>query len=188
MSTPVPPRRGLARRVLRSVERAFAVLGLVGVVYHLCLNLSPIRSPSMAPTLVGTDKGPADWVLTERLTYRLRGPRRFELVAFHAPDGIRVIKRVMGLPGESLSVKGIQVFVNGSPVTLPASLQGLKYYPYGLLAPGRTASSGGGYFLLGDDSQDSQDSRFEGPLPRPDIEGRPWLIVWPPSRAGFANP
>ena len=50
------------------------------------------------------------------------------------------------------------------------------------------AECGDGYFVLGDDTRDSQDSRFEGPVERRRIVGRVWLRIWPPRRIGWVNP
>lgn len=183
-----PSRPSVVRKLLRRMERALATVGLLGLVYHLCFQASPIGSSSMAPALMGPETGGRDWVLVERLSYRLRAPRRFELVAFRTDEGIGVIKRVMGLPGETLAVRGAELHVDGAPIERPPSLRNLHYFAYGLLAPGRTAACGAGYFLLGDDSADSQDSRFDGPLPPSRIRGRPLAIVWPPCRIGLLNP
>lgn len=97
-------------------------------------------------------------------------------------------KRVAGLPGETVALRDGGLVINDRAVPFPASLSLLRYYSFGRLAPGKSEACGTGYFLLGDDSKDSQDSRFEGPLPPERIEGRPWLIVWPFSRLGFVNP
>jgi signal peptidase I len=78
--------------------------------------------------------------------------------------------------------------VDGAPAACPRKVAHLRYYAYGSLVNGREAPCGAGYFVLGDDSPDSQDSRFEGPVERADIVGRAWLVLWPPSRIGFVNP
>ncbi|HYF50500.1 MAG TPA: hypothetical protein VEJ63_13905, partial [Planctomycetota bacterium] len=62
------------------------------------------------------------------------------------------------------------------------------YYPIGRLAYENATDVGSGYFVLGDDSRDSQDSRFEESVDPESLCGRPWLIVWPLSRFGFVNP
>jgi signal peptidase I len=177
-----------ARGGLRSIERALAVFGFLVLVYFVAFNLSFIKSPSMAPTLRGDPANP-DWVLSEKVTYRLRRPRRWETVLFKDQEiGVQIIKRVAGLPGETIALEGGGVRIDGTAIPRPESLGFLKYYSYGKLAPGKSEDCGRGYFLLGDDSKDSQDSRFEGPLAPERIDGRPWLIVWPRSRWGFVNP
>lgn len=191
MREPTPSgerRRRLPGRLLRFGERAFAVVGLVMVVYHMGFDLSQVVSGSMAPTLRGTSTRDGDWVLTERITYRLRRPRRWELVAFRNDEGTQVMKRVVGLPGETISLKGRRIAVDGAVAPRPDPLDGVEYWAFGNLYGGRSAECGRGYYTLGDDSRDSQDSRFEGPLPPDRIAGRPWLILWPPEHIGFLNP
>jgi type IV secretory pathway protease TraF len=56
------------------------------------------------------------------------------------------------------------------------------------LTGGRSAECGRGYYVLGDYTKDSNDSRYEGPVSPERIIGRPWLRVWPPGRMGFVNP
>ena len=94
-----PPIR-LVRRVLRWAEHMLAAFGLAVILYHLCFDVSVMVSGSMAPTLQGKSVDDGDVVLTERITYRLRRPRRWEVVCFGADNGDQLMKRVVGLPGE----------------------------------------------------------------------------------------
>jgi signal peptidase I len=129
-----------------------------------------------------------DWVLSERVSYWFRRPRRWEVVAFESNDGLPVMKRVVGLPGEEVALRQGRVLINGSPAAYPAELEGIKYVPGGMLDRGRAAKCGEGYFVLGDDSQDSQDSRYDGPVAPGRIERRVWLVVWPLSRLRCVTP
>ena len=98
------------------------------------------------------------------------------------------MKRVVGLPGEQvqLSEQG-RILIDSQPIELPASLD-QRFLRYGNLAAGKSpVSCGQSYYLLGDDSRDSDDSRFNGPVGLDRIIGRSWLIVWPLSRFGFVN-
>lgn len=188
-ATPRATRWPRIRRALRVAERLFAIVGVLLVVYLTCFETTTIASGSMAPTLKGEGGKDSDWVLTEKVTYRFRDPRRWELVAFDTRDFMHVMKRTAGLPGESLQLKRDGVLrVNGEPVAQPECLDGIRYLCFGYLGEGKTARCGDGFFMLGDDSADSVDSRFDGPLNRERIRGRPWLIIWPPSRIRFLNP
>lgn len=99
-----------------------------------------------------------------------------------------VMKRVVGLPGEKLQLlaKG-ELVIDGTTVIRPAALAHLRYIPVSLVFEDRIVDCGEGYFVLGDDSLDSDDSRFEGPIPPNWIVGRSWLIVQPWARFGWVN-
>lgn len=138
---------------------------------------------------MGTDDSNGDWVLTERVSYTLRAPRRWELLAFKPQDGIQVIKRIVALPGESLTLKKDGTFLaDGHVVERPECLKSVKYYPVGSLFRDVAVPAGDGYFVLGDYSRNSDDSRYNPPVKKERVVGRPWLIVWPLSRFGFVNP
>ncbi len=173
---------------LRRLERFFAVIGLSFVAFHATMASSIIVSPSMAPTLMGTSWYDGDRVLTERVSYWFRRPRRWEVITFRRQDGMLVMKRVVGLPGEKLQLlaKG-ELVINGVAVPRPAALAQLHYIPVSLVFEDRIVDCGEGYFVLGDDSMDSDDSRFEGPVPPNWIVGRAWLIMQPWSRFGWVN-
>ena len=180
-------RSSRVRRALRWVWNGFAVFGLLVGVYHVGFDLSQMISPSMAPTLRGRGGPGSDWVLFEKVSYWFRGPRRWEVVQFRTSDHFLVAKRVVGLPGESVSLRDQRVAINGTVVASPPSLASMRYYAYGDFHAGRDAPCGKGYFVLGD-ARDSLDSRFEGPISPAKIRGRAWLIVWPRARFGFVNP
>ncbi len=188
MSQEPAPKPSLARRLWRRVVHGFAVVGVLMSMYHGFFHLSEIVSPSMSPTLQGDAKVARDWVLSERVTLWFRSPRRWEVVEFLDPEGDSIMKRVAGLPGETVSIQGGGILVNGSRVAVPSGLGFLHYYGYGPHGRGGPEPCGDGYFILGDDSKDSDDSRYNGPLAATEVRYRAWLRVWPPSRFGFVNP
>ena len=182
-------RRQFARRLLRAVERAFAIVGVILLVYMIGFRVDIMTSGSMSPTLQGNGKAGSDWVLSEHFTHMFRKPRRWELVAFRNDEGLQIMKRVVALPGEGVGLtKEGGVLIDGALTERPASLSKIEYLPCGLLAVGKTVQTGSGYAVLGDYSRDSEDSRWEKPIETEMMNGRPWLIVWPLSRFGFVNP
>jgi signal peptidase I len=180
--------RGRVRKALRWTEHGFAAFGLLVVIYYMTINVSVITSGSMKPTLQGENVDEGDWVVTERISYRFRDPDRWEVAAIDKADGLHVMKRVVGLPGEKVSLVNGHVCIDGREAPRPESLDGLEYLAVAKLFRGRQAECGDGYFVLGDDTRDSQDSRFEGPVERRRIVGRVWLRIWPPRRIGWVNP
>lgn len=173
--------------ILRTGEHVLAGVGGAFLVYRMCFTLSVMISGSMAPTLLGTTPRDGDRVLTEKVSYRFRSPRRWEVITFRNKDGVRVMKRVVGLPGERISLRDGVITADERDTQRPETLGYLRYYAFGSLRREHSVECGEGYFVLGDDSRDSQDSRFEGPVDPSRIEGRSWLVVWPASRWGVVN-
>jgi len=174
-------------RLLRWVEHLLATVGLCFIIYHLGFEITVMTSDSMAPTLQGSSYVTGDRILIEKLTGWFRSPRRWEVYFFYNSEGTPVAKRIVGLPGEKISMKGTRIFVNGKELEIPARLKFLKHYAFGNLTAGRVVDCGEGYFVLGDDSRDSYDSRFLGPVGRQELRGRVCCILWPSDRLGFVN-
>jgi signal peptidase I len=180
--------RGL-RWLVRQAERILAAFGLAALVYWTCFDYSCIVSESMAPTLLGTGFRHGDRVLTERVSYWFRQPRRWEVVAIRKDDGSQIMKRVVGLPGEKMQMlRGGRILINGEEIAPPRELNFLSYFPFGNLTAGQAEDCGSGFYVLGDFSRDSDDSRYNGPVPSEQILGRAWLILWPTERRNFVNP
>ncbi len=152
-----------------------------------------IPSPSMEPTLHcarpvnGCEGRLADRVIANRLVYRFQAPRRGEIVVFKAPakadavcgTGGTFIKRLVGLPGEKVSMRNGYVFINGIRLDESYLRPG---YRDGETGEWRIPSAK--YFVLGDNRTMSCDSRRWSFVPRDNIIGRAEVIYWPPNRAG----
>jgi signal peptidase I len=164
-----------------------AVVGLLFIIYHLGFEMSLMTTDSMAPTLRGTNAATGDRILIEKLTGWCRAPKRWEIISFYQNDGVLVMKRVIGLPGETVAIRNNQIYINDQKALLPSYLHSQTYLAYGNLHQGRAAACGNGYYVLGDDSRDSNDSRFEGPVPPEAVRGRAWLILGPANRLGFIH-
>lgn len=111
-----------------------------------------ISGNSMQPVLDG-----GDVVLTDRITYVVRRPRRFDIVVFKREDGRKNVKRVIGLPGETVQIKNGLVYIDGSPLKAP---EGLDLVSLAGRAESPVLLSEDEYFLLGDNRDSSEDSRF----------------------------
>jgi len=170
----------MIRRGLRWTERFLALVGLLFLVYFTGFNLSSMTTPSMAPELEC-----GDWILTEKISGWFFTPDRWEVMTFRDKEGMQLMKRVVGLPGETVSIPDVgRLVISGKPMEAPS---GLRYLPAGNVANGRTAEAGEGWYVLGDEVRDSLDSRFEGPVPKSRVVGRAWLRLWPPSRFGIVR-
>ncbi|HEY9250592.1 MAG TPA: signal peptidase I [Rariglobus sp.] len=175
------------RAVFPVIERFLAILGLGLLIYHVGFDLSVIGSGSMAPALQGESVVTGDRVLFEKVTGWFREPRRWEIHQFQTPEGITAAKRVVGLPGERVSLRDGVLCINGKPIPIPPRLRYLHYYPFGNLAKSHEVDCGSGYYVLGDDSADSMDSRYNGVLMEDRFTGRAWLTLGPSGRHGFVR-
>jgi signal peptidase I len=141
-----------------------------------------IPSASMEPTLMVGDR-----ILVNKLSYHLHGVGRGDIVVFATPPKEAaettikdLVKRVIGLPGDVISSKGGQVYIDGRVLAEP-------WLPPGTVTmdlPRQTVPPNE-YFVMGDNRSDSQDSRYFGPIPRSLIVGRVVFRFWPLSRLHF---
>lgn len=183
---PLARRSPLARRAWRFVVQALAWTGAASIVFHTGFELARVTTSSMAPLLRGADQGEPDRVLVETLfTAGATPTRRFQVVVFDDEDGMPLVKRVVGLPGEVIVVtRDGHLHVDGVDVPIPPGVgRGRGYLACGNLVRQRPFRVPDGHvYVLGDDSQDSNDSRFFGALPIASVRGRVLARVWPPAR------
>lgn len=146
-----------------------------------------VRTFLVQPFLVsGTSMSPnfsnGDYVLVDELTYRIRPPERGEVVVFHDPEdyGTYFIKRIIGLPGDRITIASDTVTVYNTARPDGFSLDE-TYLPQGLLTSGNQtySLSSSTYLLLGDNRPASYDSRSWGPLPAKNIVGLVRVRLWP---------
>ncbi len=191
-------RRPSGRRLLVEYGSILVIaLAIAFVLQAFVVKPYRIPTPSMVPTL---DKG--DRILVARFLYHFTSPSRGDIVVFKYPLDTHVVfvKRLIGLPGDTLSLRSGSVYVNGvrqrepyvarqpdgSPVpTVPAApIAGSTLsQPWSLNQPYKVPA--GEYFMMGDNRLDSNDSRVWGPVPSKDIIGKAFFIYWPLSRIGL---
>jgi signal peptidase I len=180
-----PPRTVSKRSTTRSVVEWVAVVGgalvVALVIRAFFLAAFYIPSESMVPTL---EKG--DRVLVNKLSYKLHDVHRGDVVVFERPpnepdNGIKdLIKRVIGLPGETLEVRDCKVVINGQPLAEPYVKQWNRTCTF---APKKVGDNEA--FVMGDNRDDSQDSRYFGPISQDLIVGRAFVVVWPLTHFGW---
>jgi signal peptidase I len=138
-----------------------------------------VRGDSMAPTLVGAETGGGDIVLVNRCAYISAGPSRWDVAILKHDGGSESVKRVAGLPGETVEIRDGKLLVNGARVAPPAQLAGEYIVQKGSFGHTPVRLAPDEYFFLGDSSYLSSDSRRWGPVKREDIEGRVIAVLLP---------
>ena len=163
------------------------VIALLGafVIRTFFFQTFYIPSGSMEPTLQIGDR-----IIVSKLSYKLHSVERGNIVVFHAPPREAtacadpqikdLVKRVIGLPGETISSSGNTVLINGKPLAEP-------WFPAVPLGqPIQTQKiPANSYFVMGDNRTESCDSRDWGPVPQGNIIGHVIFRVWPISRIGI---
>jgi signal peptidase I len=155
-----------------------------------------VASDGMAPTLLGERHGTPDRVVCDRLRYLLAAPRRGDVVLFRTdgivglPAGSTYVKRLVGLPGESIEIHDGHVFADGRQLGPADGIPDLPYcLPSHMAIVSRFRPMTGpfrvppdGCFVLGDNTSNSLDSRYWGAVPRRNLLGRVTRIYYPLSR------
>jgi signal peptidase I len=180
--------RALARRKRRRralIEWAIVLLVALGVAVLMrtyVVQTFYIPSGSMEPTLMIGDR-----ILVDKLSYHLHAVHRGDIIVFARPPGETLepgvndlVKRVIGLGGETISAQNGEVYINGSPLKEP-------WLPKGVVTDdfGPVHIPQGDYFVMGDNRGFSSDSRVFGPISGKLIVGRVVLRIWPLSHITF---
>jgi signal peptidase I len=161
-----------ARSALREVvETVVFTLLIYAFVRHFLFENYRVVGYSMVATLEDNQ-----FLVVNKLGYRFHDPQRGDIIVFRDPNtaGRKLIKRVIGLPGEVVEIRQGQVFVDEQPLDEPY-IQNPGYYSFP-----STQIPTGQYFVLGDNRNNSSDSHSWGTLARDLIVGKAWLSYWPP--------
>lgn len=169
------------------VETVVVALSIFLIVYLFLMQPHQVNGQSMVPNF--QDK---EYLLTDKITYKRRTPDRGEVVVFHAPPragcpegaGCDFVKRVIGLPGETIEVKNFSVFINGKKLSETYLPSDYKTLPGAFTSNGPVKIGPNQYFVLGDNRSHSSDSRVWGPVEINDIVGRVFFRYWPPDAMG----
>ena len=176
------PFRAVLRAVLSWVIPVVCVVFLAYGFSHFFCQTVQVQEGSMEPTL-----STGDTLLVNELIPRLHPPRRFDIIVFRTGNetGASVhIKRVIGLPGETVQITGGAVYINGEK--LDESAYGFDAILNGGLAEEQIVLDDDEFFVLGDNRNGSGDSRYTdiGNVERENIIGTVWFRVWPFPKTG----
>jgi signal peptidase I len=179
-----------------TIDWLVTIIGAIAIVLAIkawVVNPYRIPSSSMEPTLhcarpdIGCESRFSDRVLACRFCYRLFSPKRGDIVVFKPPEpatenacgaGGTFVKRLIGLPGETLEEKTGYIYIDGKrldePYIKPGRRDKRNYGPIDIPK--------GMYFMMGDNRAASCDSRSWGTVPRSNLIGKVFATYWPPSR------
>ncbi|WP_462409252.1 signal peptidase I [Neobacillus sp. Marseille-QA0830] len=155
---------------------------LAAVIRYFLFAPIVVDGLSMMPTLKDQDR-----MIVNKLSYKMGEPNRFDIIVFHAPENKDYIKRVIGLPGDTIEYKNDTLYVNGkaykepyldeykkqvqgSPLTDPFTLEEII---------GRKTVPEGELFVMGDNRRFSKDSRHIGTISMDKVIGKTSVVYWP---------
>lgn len=170
----------VGREILSWVIYLLIVVALTYFILHFVGQRTMVDGNSMYPTLEDGDN-----LIVEKLSYRFGEPQRFDIIVFPYDDHTYYIKRIIGLPGET-----VQIDEEGN-IYIDGEILEEDYGAEVISNPGRAAQpvqlGEDEYFVMGDNRNNSKDSRTEevGNIHRDDIVGRAWVRIWPLDQIGF---
>ncbi len=168
-------------RIIRWIVDIVVVIALAWFAVYSFGSQVKIVGQSMLPDLAGDDV-----VLMNRLIYDLKDPERFDVVVFEREDLKSNIKRIIGLPGETVQIIEGYIYINGERLEAD---NGLNQVALAGLAEDPIILEDDEYFLLGDNRDSSEDSRFYniGNVKRSQIKGKIWFKILPIFDIGFVE-
>ncbi len=178
--------QGETRAQVKTPIRDFLLMLALAVVVFVGLRFTVqtfvVYGPSMEPNFYEHQR-----LIVNKIVYLLHSPQRGDVIVFEPPGSQRdsYIKRIIGLPGERVEIRDGQVIIHrpdGTTIWLEE--------PY-IKRPARHSYTGdiipdGEYFVLGDNRNNTNDSRNGWTVPRSNIIGKAWVSIWPPSTWGLA--
>lgn len=165
--------------LVREIVEILALTLLIFLVVRFVIQSYRVDGVSMQPGL-----STGEYVMVNKLSYMLHQPERGDVIVFHWPKDVSqdFIKRVIGLPGDTITTDSKHVFVNGKQldehvyISAPSNLAGQTWtVPVGQ------------YFTLGDNRPQSDDSRSWGFVPKDYIVGKAAIVFWPLGNMHFIN-
>ena len=168
------------------IKALLIAVGLAFVIRYFFLAPIVVDGESMMPTLNDKDR-----MIVNKIGYVVGEPERFDIIVFHAPEEKDYIKRIIGLPGDTIEYKNDILYVNGEPVDGPyldefkgeykeQNLDGTLTESFTLADKlGQETVPEGHLFVMGDNRRESKDSRHIGFVSMDDVIGKTSIIYWP---------
>lgn len=164
------------------ILREVGITILIAVAVFVCLRLT-VQSYTVVMSSMEPNFQEGECIMVNKVCYRSSDPQRGEVIIFDPPFNSQYpfIKRVIGLPGETVEIKDEKVFIDGIPLE----------EEYIMAPPNYTMPSQeipeSEYFVLGDNRNNSNDSHSNWTVPRDNIIGKAWFTYWPPNKLGVVK-
>ena len=167
--------KGILKELLGWIVYIAVIIGLTWLIITFVGQRTRVSGHSMEATLHDGDN-----LIVDKLSYRFRDPKRFEIIVFpyRHKENTYYIKRIIGLPGETVQVKDGYVYIDGEKLD---ENYGLEVMEDAGIAAEPSELGEDEYFVLGDNRNHSSDSRDPsvGILHRDELIGRAWIRIWP---------
>lgn len=173
--------RKLGNFIFETVQIVIFAVSIFLFIYLLVAQPHKIKGDSMLPNF-----SDGEFLLTNKVSYRTGQPERGDIIVFQPPGADQdFIKRIVGLPGENVAVSGGGVFINGNKLVEPYVEPGVQTNPGKFFPDGESRIVPvDSYFVLGDNRENSLDSRNFGFATGAKISGKAWFVYWPIDDAG----
>ena len=174
-------KKSVGREILSFVGYIAVILVITFLIVRFVGVRTEVIGTSMTPTLQDGDN-----LIVEKVSYYFTAPQRYDIIVFPYPEdpGKHYIKRIIGLPGETVQIIDGYVYIDGE---LLDEHYGNAVMENAGLAGEPIVLGDDEYFVLGDNRNNSEDSRYPavGNIKRSQISGRAWLRIWPLDKIGF---
>lgn len=163
------------------VEPIIIAVILALIIRTFIVQAFKIPTGSMRPTLMEGDR-----ILVNKFIYKFKKPQRSDVIVFVSPEDKKkdFIKRLIGLPGENVEISNGTILVDDTAIGKDSVIKERYYYNRGDFGKKGAVLTipPDAYYVLGDNSISSRDSRYWGFLPKKYLIGKAFLIYWPPTR------
>ncbi len=167
---------------MKAFLREILITAVLAVVVFIT-----IQATIQTFVVVGSSMEPSFWngqrLIVNKAAYAFHQPEMGDVIVFQPPNGQHedYIKRIIGLPGDTIEIKGGAVYVNGAKLSEPY----IKDAPNYTLPHQKVLENS--YFVLGDNRQNSNDSHTGWLVPRENLVGKAWLSIWPVAELGLVR-
>lgn len=167
--------KSILKELLGWIIYILIIIGLTWLVVTFVGQRTGVSGSSMETTLSDGDQ-----LIVDKISYRFREPKRYDIVVFpyRYEENTYYIKRIIGMPGETIQIVDGYVYIDGEPLD---EHYGNEVMNKAGIAEEPLTLGEDEYFVLGDNRNNSQDSRAAnvGTIHREDIIGRAWVRIWP---------